>query len=91
MKESRCLSPALYLHKHLHISLERRLGATDRHALSEGDMPRYFFHVQDDGGTFLDEEGPEFPDLKAVRREAMKACGDLLREVADTVRDDEPF
>jgi uncharacterized protein DUF6894 len=41
-------------------------------------MSLFFFHVRD--GTF-DGDGVEFPDLEAARREAIVACGELLREV----------
>jgi hypothetical protein len=44
-------------------------------------MPLYFFHV-DDGNTFLDDEGVQFPDLKMAREEAVRACGDMLRDGA---------
>ena len=43
-------------------------------------MSLYFFHVQN-GSTTLDDEGLDFPDLDSARREAICACGELLREV----------
>ena len=42
-------------------------------------MPRYFFHVRD-GQDFPDTEGSELPDLNAVRTEALKASGEMLRD-----------
>ncbi len=43
-------------------------------------MQRYFFHLHD-GRTTLDAEGVELPNLRAARGEAVRACGDLLRDV----------
>ena len=42
-------------------------------------MPRYFFHVRD-GKGLPDTEGSELPDLNAVRTEALKASGEMLRD-----------
>lgn len=46
-------------------------------------MARYFFHVRD-GDTLLkgDKEGQEFPNLKAVRLEAIEAARDILSDAA---------
>jgi len=43
-------------------------------------MSLFFFHVCD-GSTTFDGDGVEFPDFEAARREAIVACGELLREV----------
>ena len=43
-------------------------------------MSLFFFHVRD-GSTTFDGDGVEFPDVEAARREAIVACGELLREV----------
>ena len=43
-------------------------------------MSLFFFHVRD-GSTTFDGDGVEFPDVEAARREAIVACGKLLREV----------
>ena len=43
-------------------------------------MPRYFFHVRD-GRDYPDDEGSEFPDLSAVRAEAIRSSGEMLRSV----------
>src|SRR5437763_14669353 len=43
-------------------------------------MSLYFFHMQD-GSTTLDAEGVDFPDLDSARREAICACGELLRDI----------
>jgi Domain of unknown function (DUF6894) len=54
-------------------------------------MPLYFFHV-DDGNTFLDDEGVEFPDLKTARQEAVRACGEMLRDyVSPKLWDGKPW
>ena len=42
-------------------------------------MPRYFFDVQN-GGRYRDETGVELPDLKDVRKEAMKLLPNLARD-----------
>jgi Domain of unknown function (DUF6894) len=43
-------------------------------------MSLFFFHVRN-GSTTLDGDGVEFPDVEAARREAIVACGELLRDV----------
>ena len=43
-------------------------------------MSLFFFHVRN-GSTTLDRDGVEFPDVEAARREAIVACGELLRDV----------
>jgi len=40
-------------------------------------MSRYYFHFLN-GQTLLDEEGTELADLKAVRREAIRASRELV-------------
>ena len=42
-------------------------------------MPRFFFHVRD-GKDLPDTEGTELPNLAAVRAEALKASGEMLRD-----------
>ena len=42
-------------------------------------MPRYFFHVRD-GKDLPDTEGSKLPDLNAVRDEALRASGEMLRD-----------
>jgi hypothetical protein len=42
-------------------------------------MPRYFFNTVD-GRRFPDEEGADLPDLVAVRAEATRVVGELLKE-----------
>lgn len=46
-------------------------------------MALYFFHVRD-GDTLLkdDGEGQEFPNLEAVRLEALEGARDILSEAA---------
>jgi hypothetical protein len=48
-------------------------------------MARFFFHVQD-GSTFLDDEGTELPDTNVARQEAIRASGEMIREVPGTIR-----
>jgi hypothetical protein len=43
-------------------------------------MPRYFFDVRDDEGTFVDLVGIELPDMDAAIREARRALADMLRD-----------
>ena len=42
-------------------------------------MPRYFFNVHD-GRDYPDDEGTELPDLAAVRAEALRSSGEMLRD-----------
>jgi hypothetical protein len=44
----------------------------------ESPVPRYFFNVHD-GRDYPDAEGTELPDLAAVRAEALRSSGELLR------------
>src|SRR5947209_20348440 len=48
--------------------------------LSGGNKVRLFFHVHD-GTTILDDEGTDFPDVNAARDEAIRTCGEMVREV----------
>jgi hypothetical protein len=43
-------------------------------------MTRYYFDLVDDDGLFIDEEGLEFSDLRAVQAEAAKSLADMARE-----------
>ena len=47
-------------------------------------MSRYFFH-RHDGGTSLDDEGIELVDLNTAREEAIRTCGEMVRELPVTV------
>jgi hypothetical protein len=47
-------------------------------------MPRYFFHVRD-GGTTIHSEGVDLPDQISAREEAIRTCGEMLREVPASV------
>lgn len=51
-------------------------------------MARYFFNVRD-GRDLPDYVGTEFPDLTAVREEAIKSAGELLRDAAGRWTGDE--
>ena len=42
-------------------------------------MPRYFFNVHD-GRDYPDDQGTELPDLAAVRAEALRSSGEMLRD-----------
>jgi uncharacterized protein DUF6894 len=48
-------------------------------------MPRYFFHVHD-GSAVLDEVGAEFDDLASARNDAIRSCGEMLREVPSIIQ-----
>ena len=41
-------------------------------------MPRYFFHVD---GEPPDSDGLELPGIEAVRAEAIRAAGEMLRDI----------
>jgi Domain of unknown function (DUF6894) len=43
-------------------------------------MPRYFFHVRDDGQLFEDIEGIELPDIPDVEAWLLKAASEVLSE-----------
>ena len=43
-------------------------------------MARYFFNIRD-GQTPVDDGGTELPDLYTARKEAIRLCGETLREV----------
>ena len=44
-------------------------------------MPRYFFHVHDDEDT-PDDTGTELPDRNAMRTEAIRLAGEILRDLS---------
>jgi hypothetical protein len=43
-----------------------------------GHMPRYFFHITDEEGLSLDDEGTELSNLEAARLEARASARDLI-------------
>ncbi len=43
-------------------------------------MERYYFDVKD-GADHIDAEGSEWPDLHAVRIEAIRLSGEILKEM----------
>jgi hypothetical protein len=46
-------------------------------------MARYFFHLRDGDNLLADDgEGQEFPNLEAVRLEAIESARDILSEAA---------
>ncbi|MBA2771457.1 MAG: hypothetical protein M3428_00600 [Pseudomonadota bacterium] len=42
-------------------------------------MPRFFFHIYDDG-IARDADGRDFPDAEAAKREAIKGARELMCE-----------
>ena len=44
-------------------------------------MPRYYFNIHD-GKDLPDHEGLEFPSKEAAWSEAVRSCGEMLRDVA---------
>jgi hypothetical protein len=64
-------------------------------------MPRFHFHIQENGRLILDEEGHEFVDGAAVRKEAVAAGAAIARDafihgsarrvIVDVHEDDAPF
>lgn len=49
-------------------------------------MPRYFFHLRDQGGLHLDPEGADLPDDEAAQAEALLNARELLRVSGVSVR-----
>ena len=43
-------------------------------------MPRFHFHVKDNGTFIEDEEGQEFSDTELVRREAVETGASIARD-----------
>ena len=43
-------------------------------------MARFFFHVRDGSDLSRDEEGQDFPDIEAARREAVCSNREMLGE-----------
>ena len=44
-------------------------------------MPRYHFHIRENGRLIRDEEGQELPDKDAVRKEAVETGASIARDV----------
>ncbi len=44
-------------------------------------MPLYFFDLKLDGRLYPDETGTELPDIYAVQHEAVRASGEMLRDM----------
>jgi hypothetical protein len=57
-----------------------RQGIAPAFATGEQRLPRFHFHIHD-GVDRPDPEGTEFPDLHAAWSEAVRACGEMLREI----------
>jgi hypothetical protein len=43
-------------------------------------MPRFYFHIVEDGRVITDEEGQELPERDAVRREAVETGASIARD-----------
>ena len=43
-------------------------------------MPRFYFHIVEDGRVIADEEGQELPERDAVRREAVETGASIARD-----------
>jgi hypothetical protein len=43
-------------------------------------MPRFYFDIRDGGDLYPDEEGMEFPDLRAAEAEAAESLASLARD-----------
>ena len=50
-------------------------------------MPRYFFHVID-GHDIPDPDGTELPDRSAARAQALRASGEILRDMGQDFWDE---
>ena len=48
----------------------------------ERPLPRYFFHLNTTLRT-TDDEGLELDGLKQAREEAIRTCGEMMRDAAD--------
>jgi hypothetical protein len=46
----------------------------------ELDMPRFFFHIFDQGEAITDEEGMDFPDIDSAIAEARHSARDFAAE-----------
>jgi hypothetical protein len=44
-------------------------------------VPLYFFDTRDDGRVVRDDQGLEFPDLEAMKREAARSLAELALDV----------
>jgi hypothetical protein len=53
-------------------------------------MPRYFFHTHN-GVTVLDVRGLEFPNFRVARDEAIRTCGEMLRQIPFFINNGDPF
>jgi hypothetical protein len=47
-------------------------------------MPKFYFHIRDDAGLIAGNEGMEFADLKAARKEAEESARELLADALRT-------
>jgi hypothetical protein len=49
-------------------------------ANQETPMPHYYFHIRDGGKLTVDEEGRNFPDITAARKEIMAGMREMIAE-----------
>jgi hypothetical protein len=56
----------------------------------ERTLPRYFFHTQTDTRT-TDENGLEFPSPVDARREAIRTCGEIMRDAPEAFWGSRPW
>jgi hypothetical protein len=64
-------------------------------------MPRFHFHIRENGRLIPDEEGQEFDDIDRARKEAVATgasiardafiAGSAYRVIVDVHEDDRPF
>jgi len=54
-----------------------RGGVVDR---SEIKMPRYYFHLEENGHRFVDRDGIELTDVEEAREEAVTGACELMSE-----------
>jgi hypothetical protein len=45
-------------------------------------MPTFYFDFEDDGGTTIDNDGEELPDVEVAEREASAALLDAVKDFA---------
>jgi hypothetical protein len=53
-------------------------------------MPRFYFHIRTDGSLSPDDEGENFPDLAAARKNASEAVREIVAGKIRADSDDIP-
>jgi hypothetical protein len=54
--------------------------APDRGPIRKHPMPHYYFHIRDGAKLTVDEEGRDFPDITAARKEIMAGMREMIAE-----------